>query len=298
MTQANLVLQRGGDSSLHASYFALPGPARNWDFHLSYFGKTDKPWLPPGPGVSWSADGGSNKFSGVADCLDNARLDIAPYRYIALVDDDVLLTSDQISVAFSLRHAHQLAGAALSLNPWGFWEHAYTLRDPRFALRMVSRTEPIFGIFRADLLAALLPAFRLPGNGWAMDHVIAAHAGSLGPLAVLDAASLVHARAPSSGELYSARGQTHSAAEDEQDAFLAAHGYAHIGISVHAGLSEDGVLTHAPKLPSFRIAAARALRKLRARSGLMRIARADEGGVYVRARLPGMAHLKVDPTLR
>lgn len=112
----NLVLLRCGDESLHSTFFSGSSAPRNWDLHISYYGKAGAPPAIAGEPFTWTADG-LTKFDGIAACVANAPFDLDAYDYIAVPDDDVICTRDDRNKAFDLARQCNLAACRFSLHP-------------------------------------------------------------------------------------------------------------------------------------------------------------------------------------
>jgi len=221
----NLVLVRAGDASLHPSFLAGSAAPRTWDLHISYYGSVGAPAAVEGEVFTWSADGGRSKFNGISACLEKAPFSLDSYDYIAIPDDDLICSRDDWNAAFALAREFAMAACQLSLHPRSFYAHDITLRRKGLRLRWVTMIEPIAPIYRVDVFKRLMPIFQLPDNLWAIDYLLAELLKDQPKsLAILDAVSVLHTRAPMSGPTYDMFREAGVTPQEIRDQFLRTYG--------------------------------------------------------------------------
>lgn len=291
-----LIILRAGDSSLHASWLDPSRRPRNWDLHISYFGSKGAPDPLP-PFATWSQDDDKTKWAGIASAIERRVFSLDDYDYVAMPDDDVIMTADSLSRAFDMAREYDLAACQLSLYADSIFAWPATLRQPLLKLHYVSRIELMTPIIRADVVKRMLPFLRLPGNLWAMDHVVATIAGEKPrAIAVLDECSALHTRAYMTSAMYGVFADRRNAPVQAEVGFLREHGFDYIV----SRITDGGVLLNGRPIKSvwwawLTFVRARLLRKFRAwQSDLSRIAAVDRGRVVVMRRMRGTAGLPVD----
>lgn len=143
--------------------------------------------------------------TGCADWARALRRHAGTWRQgglVLLLSDDVDLAAPAITELFRSMRQHQLAVAQPSLAWHSHFADAATLHNPSFQWRHVNRVDPSALAFRADLLAALLPA--LDENPDAAQWARLLPALMPDPLhgaAVVDSVQAVRRRAPDEAEL-------------------------------------------------------------------------------------------------
>jgi hypothetical protein len=291
----NLVILRAGDASLHATWLP-PASKRNWDLHISYFGSKDAPTPLDKEGVTWSRDTDNNKWNGIARALGRKMFSLDDYDYVAVPDDDLIGSPDTWNAAFDLARRHHLGACQLSLHHASFFGYLDTLKRPFLELRFAPVVELMAGIIRVDVFKKIIPYLSLEDNLWAMDHVVA---GLLREqprsMAILDAVSVLHTRAFWTGPLYnSSRASGRSLHQIEAD-FLSRHGLERVERRNFGGLTRSGRYLKRLWWTAPLLVPARLLRKYRHLRGLLRIAHAEDGRVYLLRRIAGVPGLEVAP---
>jgi hypothetical protein len=163
-------------------------------------------------------------------------------------------------------------------------------------LRYVPVIETMAGIIRVDVFKKMIPYLPQEGNLWAMDYVLA-HLLSEQPrsMAILDAVSVLHTRALWSGPLYNrGRASGRSLHQIEAD-FLSRNGFKRVERRNLGGLTRGGRLIKRLWWTPLFLIPARALRKYRSLRGLLKIAHAEVGRVYLLRRIASVPGLEVAP---
>lgn len=294
----NLILLRGGDSSLHPSWLGASSAERNWDLHISYYGKQDHPYL--AEGVTWSDERDSpNKWNGIAASIAKG-LDLSKYDYVAMPDDDIIIGAADWNRAFDICREHSIPAAQISLDHRSFFGLDETLKRPGFTLRYTSIAELMPAIFRADFLNELMKYLPLPGNLWALDHVVAnlLRHDPRG-IAIIDEVSVLHTRAFWTGPVYAPAGgrerarDYHYAVEQE---FLQQQGMTRVSMHQKGGLTRHGKFLPDVDWTKSLTVVARLRRQLRHRTKVIRIAYVEDGTVYSAFPVRGATNLRVDPS--
>jgi hypothetical protein len=292
----NLVILRAGDASLHGTWLPIAGCKRNWDLHISYFGSKEAPAPLAKDGVTWSRDNDNNKWNGIARAIGRQLFSLDDYNYVAVPDDDLIGSPDTWNAAFDLARRHHLGACQLSLYHASFFGYRDTLKQPFLELRYVPVIETMAGIIRVDVFKKMIPYLPQEGNLWAMDYVLA-HLLSEQPrsMAILDAVSVLHTRALWSGPLYNrGRASGRSLHQIEAD-FLSRNGFKRVERRNLGGLTRGGRLIKRLWWTPLFLIPARALRKYRSLRGLLKIAHAEVGRVYLLRRIARVPGLEVAP---
>ena len=291
----NLVIVRAGDSSLHASYCERGSVVRNWDLHISYFGSKGGPLPRGGPGTTWSQDDDRIKWAGVATAISRGLFSLDDYDYVALLDDDLIITAADLNRAFDLAREYNLAACQLSLHPDSFFGLSFTLKHPLLKLHYVSRVELMAPILRVDILKRTLPYLPFHTNLWAMDHIIASFAGEQPrSSAVLDAVCALHTRRFFTSAMYDFFQVAGAGPHEVEHRFLKEHGFPYVQPRNEGGVLAGGRFVSALWWTKGLIRA-RLLRKLRSfKPALVRIASASNGHITVMRRMGCTSGLDID----
>lgn len=190
MTQPRaLLISRIGPRSLHSHWLGDPRAPRGFDVLLSAYDPAVV--APEGEGVSFEYRPGA-KVEGYGALLREHRALLARYDYIALFDDDLLISADDLARLFAIVRAQGPKIAQPALTPESYYTYAALLRHPGFALRHMSYIEMMCPIFRADVLDRLTPLFELgyeSGIDIIWSNLVWEHPRDL---AVIDAVPVVH----------------------------------------------------------------------------------------------------------
>lgn len=297
----NLVLARVGDKSLHSSWLDQGGgeTSRDWDLHLSYYGSGQAPEPRSGERITWTRDPERSKFYGISFALERSGIDLDDYDYIALPDDDLVLTTETWNRGFEMVRRHDLHAAQFSLNPFSFFGHLETLQRPWLALRYVSIIELMAPILRMDLFKRCLPYLRDHDNIWAMDHIVAQQLeGRHKAMAVLDAVSVLHTRAFWTGPLYAPMRAVGEDPHTIERRFLERYGIPRIERRVLGAIDRKGRELERVTGDAMAMLPARLLRKLRTLTRVTSLADCHRGRIFLRKRYPGVPRLTLDRRVR
>ena len=157
MQNRYLLISRVGPLSLHPAWLGSTGD-RGFDVLLSAY-HADVP-VPSEQGVFFEHRPGS-KVRGYADVL-HAHADlISRYDYVALFDDDLLITSGDLRRLFDIVSAYRLKIAQPALTHDSHFTFGALLSDAGFRLRFVNYIEMMCPIFRTDVLNEIQPLFSM-----------------------------------------------------------------------------------------------------------------------------------------
>lgn len=182
-----LVFFRVGKGSLHTKLLA-EDPERNWDCAVSWH-------IPPDidSPAEYNETYGANKFDAFVDFYGK-HPDARHYRYVMLVDDDILFAPADISRYFSICEQYSLYLSQPSL-AWGTnANHDVTLHNPVCAIRKVRFIEAMAPCFSTEALAHLIVTFRLTRSVWGIDYAWSSLMRDQGKLAVVDSVQILHTR--------------------------------------------------------------------------------------------------------
>ncbi len=182
-----LVFVRAGLKSFHAQHIR-EDPDRNWDCCVSWYSA-------PGNdgGAERSTTGGLNKFDGL-DVNLTEWPEIARYRYVLVVDDDVYFQPGDISRYFEIceRHALFLSQPALSWR--SYFGIRLTLRNAFTRLRRVTFVEVMTPCMSAAALKLLRPTFGLTKSTWGIDLAWTALCAGEHAMHIVDEIEVTHTK--------------------------------------------------------------------------------------------------------
>ncbi len=128
-------------------------------------------------------------FEHYLNCFPGAQ----QYQGIAVLDDDLQVSGDELSQAFELFQYHQLWLAQPSLRPGSAYSWAFTLQRPYLRLRYTSFVENGLTLLRGQDLQRLRPAFGLARSGYGLDWALPQLLGAGSEqVAVLDEVAVYH----------------------------------------------------------------------------------------------------------
>lgn len=151
-----LLVSRIGPRSLHAHWLGPLDKPRPFDVLLSSYDPAVA--TVEGQGVSFEYRPGT-KVAGYGALLRAHRDRLACYDYVALFDDDLLISSTEIAHLFDIVQRYRPKIAQPALTPDSYYTYAALLRHPGFLLRQMTYIEMMCPIFRADILDRLIPLF-------------------------------------------------------------------------------------------------------------------------------------------
>jgi hypothetical protein len=230
-----LLISRVGTKSLHAAWLS-PASDRGFDVLLSAFESAVVD--PAESGVFFEHRPGT-KVAGYGAIFDDHAGLISKYDYVALFDDDLLISARELQRLFAIVTAHQLKIAQPALTYDSYFTYAALLQDPAYRLRYVNYVEMMCPVFRSDVLQIIKPLYAL-GYESGID-LIWCNAVSTSPqdFAVIDEIAVQHTRPV--GTLKSANGFTGPKRyEDDIYAILAKFGLPWLSCVPFAGIRLDG----------------------------------------------------------
>jgi hypothetical protein len=233
-----LVISRAGPDSLHREW-CCPRADRSFDVLLSAY--DSKVADPCQSGVVFEYRPGK-KVAGYGEVLrDHADL-IARYDYVALFDDDLLISARDMQRLFDIVALHQLKIAQPALSHDSYFTFAALLKNPAFRLRYVNYIEMMCPVFRGDVLNAIRPLYDLgfeSGIDLIWCNLVAT---SLQDFAVIDDVTVRHTRPV--GAHKSANGFIGSRRyEDDIYALLARFDLPWLSCVPYAGIRRNGTVT-------------------------------------------------------
>lgn len=152
-----LLITRAGPRSLHSAWLDQVGD-RGFDVLLSAY-HADVP-APTDTGVFFEFRPGA-KVAGYAEVLQAHADLISQYDYVALFDDDLLITPGELRGLFDIVSAHRLKIAQPALTHDSHFTFGALLSDAGFRLRFVNYIEMMCPIFRTDVLQEVQPLFSM-----------------------------------------------------------------------------------------------------------------------------------------
>lgn len=139
-------------------------------------------------------------------------LSAAPWpEYVALIDDDILLSVSQINTALHLGRCERLDIFSPSLSHDSPYSHHWTRHQPHRVYREVPWVEVMMPFYRGDLFMAARPYYRDNISSWGLDRFIFPTLQQLHRrtrTAMLDAVMASHRRPITSGEKVYRNGRT------------------------------------------------------------------------------------------
>jgi hypothetical protein len=232
-----LLIVRAGDKSLHPGW--LDG-ARDFDLHISYFGRQDEPFGALPEGVTLSREAGP-KWLGLKECLESHPDFLERYSRIGFPDDDLAADAQTWNTAFRVLEETDAALGQPALDPLSFYSYDITLRRAWLKYRETDFVELMAPIFRIDFLKKVLPTWDLNKSSWGLDMVWREMARRDGDkLVIVDACAVLHTRAIGKGAQYSAGNMQGSSQYDEYRDLLDAHGITDTSRHTLKGVRADG----------------------------------------------------------
>ncbi len=186
----NLLIVRTGKASMHTQWAKKPSGDRNWDLLISHFGKGE----PQCPDAEMIVKQGAFKYSAASRLFKDIPW-LRDYRAVALFDDDVLTSWQDINRLFEIFHKFDLDLAQPSLTLDSYWYHPVTVNRPDCFLHFTNFIEPMLPVFSQKALAICLPTFEKSVTSWGLDWVWPHLLGNRrNKVAIIDAVAMRHAR--------------------------------------------------------------------------------------------------------
>ena len=190
----NLVIVRANERSLHVGWPRdIAESDRSWDLCVSFYGHEDNFKADP-----WSEyrvlQNRQRKFEALHGLL-HVDSPLWGYDYIALPDDDLMLSWRDWNRLFATCRKHRLDLAQPALSDEGHTTHPLTARDPRYLLRFVSFVETMTPIFSREALRACVPTFQGSVSGFGLDNTWPKLLGKpRDRIAIIDETPAIHTR--------------------------------------------------------------------------------------------------------
>lgn len=182
-----------------------------------------------------------NKVAGLAKFFRDKWDLISQYKAVAIIDDDISCSADELNRCFAMGRAHHLQIWQPSLSWDSYFSHAVTVNNPIFRLRYSNFVEMMCPFFSIEYLAHALPTFEF-GLESGIDQIWPQlEGGKLGSFAVLDAVIVRHTRKV--GIFRHAQGFTGKLSEYNEYLKMARNvfGYEFNGIVAFGGILKSGV---------------------------------------------------------
>lgn len=195
----NLVILRANERSLHLHWpREMEEADRSWDLCVSFYGEERNFQADP-----WSEyqviQNRQRKFEALWDLL-HVDSPLWAYDYIALPDDDLIVSWRDWNRLFATCRDHRLELAQPALSHAGHINHSITGQDPRYLLRYVSFVEAMTPIFSRDALRACAPTFKGSVSGFGLDHIWPKLLGKpRDRIAIVDETPAIHTRPQARG---------------------------------------------------------------------------------------------------
>ena len=152
----NLVVVRAGRGSLHPHWVAGPGEAA-FDLLVVPYERD----APAGPDSRSTILIPGRKIEGYYELFQQRPDLIDRYEYIALFDDDLLISKHSLSVLFEIGRMYRLDIFQPTLSWCSHFSYAATLSNKMFKLRYTNTVEMMCPVFSRDHLVRALPLFGL-----------------------------------------------------------------------------------------------------------------------------------------
>lgn len=177
-----LVFLQCGPQSRHREWFKDQG--RNWDLLVNYY---DYRGYDPDIGDYVFFQAGT-KFTAIHFFLREYGNLLAQYEYILFLDDDILVSTEDLNRLFDICRNHDLdlAQMSLSSNSQCIWQVFFN--QPGRALRRVSGVEIMMPVYSRKALQKAADGFALSVSGFGLDLLSAKRVQNMGKnnIAVID----------------------------------------------------------------------------------------------------------------
>jgi len=165
-TRANrwLVYSSVGDRAAIERWATGP---RDYDVFVTYYG--DRPGCYAGLADQYQERKGT-KFANLLDWWRASPELFAPYDAVLVIDDDLALTSEDVTALFQARERYELALLQPAFSARGKLSWNVTRQRPRCELHFTDFVENGAPLFAADELWAFLERFDGSLTGWGIDY--------------------------------------------------------------------------------------------------------------------------------
>lgn len=201
-SRRNLVLLRANEDSVHPQWpREMTDEDRNWDLCVSFYGR-DENFVGDDGAEYRVLQNHLRKYTAV-HALMHAGSPLWDYEYIALPDDDLMLSWRDWNTLFAVCRDHRLELAQPAMSP-GHVVHPITRQDERYRLRYTSFVEVMCPIFSRGALRACVETFRDGFSSFGLDNIWPKLLGEpRDRIAVIDAVAMTHTRPQAAGGAYS-----------------------------------------------------------------------------------------------
>ena len=236
--RTNLVILRGGDTSLHPGWLA--GPERDFDIFISYYGQqpqryqADADYYEMRRGTKWPC---------IGELLHAHPELLERYEAFWFPDDDLAATTDTLNRMFALFRGFSLQLAQPALTRDSFYSWKLLLQRPEYVLRYVPFVEIMAPVFSRSALLKCRGTFGESSSGYGLDFVWPSllEPGPQPGMAVLDATPVRHTR-PVGGELY----RNHPEMDPGRDAAAVVQKYGATRLTATARYTFNGGIARVP----------------------------------------------------
>jgi Protein of unknown function (DUF707)/Protein of unknown function (DUF616) len=220
-----LVVVRAGDASLHPGWLQGASPeSRNWDLHLSYFGKQHDPFPDRPADVTLSVENGT-KATGTVACLNKLGYRVSAYDWVWLPDDDLKADLPTLNRFFAIVCEYHLDLAQPALGSGSYISHDITLQRPHMKLRFTTFVEIMAACFSRRALAICRPYLAATISSCGPNHLFPRLLGyPTRKIAIVDETPVVHTRSPGLGPNIALVRSLGISPEDEYQEFMHLHG--------------------------------------------------------------------------
>ncbi len=178
------------------------------DFDLMLFDYSGTATTAPVPLLSHATECKGQIFAHVAAVLDRIN---QGHAYIAIIDDDVEISSKAINHCLSIAVANGLSSCAPALTHDSFHSHKSTLQQSGSHVRTVPFVEVMMPIYAMPLFQAAAAFFGDSISSYGIDQFVfpmLQQVSGAGPAAIIDSTSARHTRAISSNNRVFSNGRT------------------------------------------------------------------------------------------
>lgn len=172
-----------------------PGTTRDWDLITVYYDEDPDQFARLQAVSTHCLARRGSKFQNLKALYDEQRALLAPYTHIWVVDDDVVMTPEQIATTFALCEQFDFWAAQPAFAEGSKAPHAVTRSQyPQSDIRIVTFIEMTCPLFRADKLFDFLEEYDSSVMGWGTDWWFCHHLSSQTRwrIAVLDCVEVVN----------------------------------------------------------------------------------------------------------
>lgn len=232
-----LVFVRAGRNSLHRDWLTN-AEDRNWDLQISQY--DDDPEIGQGGDLPLSIDKGT-KWDSIYRYLSSNPQLLDRYRYIAFMDDDLILTAQDLNRYFEICDQHDLLLAQPSLHPDSYFCYPILLQCRSIRLRYSNFVECMAAAIRTDYLRTFIPRMARVKSGWGMDRIwTVTMPDPAFKSAIIDEISMVHTRPHATGGIYQEFARNAMGPYAEMMALMGSYDGVPDKMLVYGGIGLDG----------------------------------------------------------